>query len=67
MYFFHLGNVMSILILTKPEMKNSFHRLLTYLAVFDFLFLLDAVLIFGLPNLSDDYATVILPQIMPIG
>ena len=61
------GNIMSMVVLTSPEMKSNFHRLLTFLAFFDLLFLLSAIFLFGLPNLFSEYVDVILPRIMPIG
>ena len=58
---------MSMIVLTAPEMKSNFHRLLTFLAFFDLLFLLSAIVLFGLPNLFSDYVDIVLPRIMPIG
>jgi hypothetical protein len=42
-----LGNAMSIWVLSAPEMKNSFNRLLMALAVIDCLFILPGVLIYS--------------------
>jgi len=42
-----LGNAMSIWVLSAPEMKNSFNRLLLTLAVIDCMFILPGVLIYS--------------------
>ena len=61
------GNLISISVLTKPEMRSNFNHLLTGLASFDFVYLLVSLLIFGLPKLSTSYTFSVYPRIMPIG
>ena len=46
-----VGTVMSIGVLVKPAVRESFSALLTGLAVCDSLFLLTSLVIFGLPKL----------------
>lgn len=46
-----IGNVMSIFVLMRASIQGSFSKLLRGLACFDALFLLTAILAFGLPNL----------------
>jgi len=62
-----IGNVLSIYILCSKEIRNEFYTLLTALSSFDSLYLLMAILIFGLPKLSVSYREMVLTRIMPIG
>ena len=62
-----LGNIMSIFVLCSKELRNEFSTLLTALSSFDALYLLMAILLFGIPNLSVFYSEYILSRIMPIG
>ena len=62
-----LGNIMSIFVLCSKELRNEFSTLLTALSSFDTLYLLMAILLFGIPNLSVLYSEYILSRIMPIG
>ena len=61
-----LGNAFSIVVLSSAEMRSSFNYLLTALASFDFIYLFVSVMVFGLPNLFNSYASYILPRVMPI-
>ena len=61
-----LGNALSIVVLSSPEMRSSFNRLLTALAIFDLIYLFVSVMVFGLPKLSVSYALNVLPRVMPI-
>lgn len=61
------GNLISISVLSKPEMRSSFNQLLISLASFDFLYLLVSLFFFGLPQLSETYVVSVYPRIMPIG
>lgn len=56
-----------MIVLSCPEMRNDFNRLLIGLSTFDFIYLLMSTLIFTIPILSKSYAMSILPHIMPIG
>lgn len=47
-----VGTIMSIYVLLQPRLRNSFSAFLTGLAVCDSTFLLFAILMFGLPNVS---------------
>lgn len=58
---------MSIFVLCSKELRNEFSTLLTALSSFDALYLLMAILLFGIPNLSVFYSEYILSRIMPIG
>ena len=69
-FFLHLaGNLISISVLSKPEMRSSFNQLLISLASFDFLYLIVSLFLFALPKLSGDgtYTIEVYPRIMPIG
>ena len=59
--------MISILVLCKKEMKNDFGSLLIALSVFDTMYLLVAILLFGLPKLSVYYTKYILAYVLPIG
>ena len=51
-----VGTLMSIVVLVKPRLRGNsrdlFSKFLTALALYDTLFLILAILLFGLPNLS---------------
>jgi hypothetical protein len=54
-FFGLLGNVLSIYVLLKPSLRGIFSNVLTGLATFDALFLLGAIVTFGMPHLSSIY------------
>jgi len=62
-----IGNALSMIVLSCPEMQNNFNHLLIGLSSFDTIYLLLSTLIFAMPKLSDNYAMYLLPHIMPIG
>lgn len=62
-----VGNLLSIIVLSCPEMKNDFNRLLLGLSTYDLIYLIMSTFIFTIPILSRSYAMTILPHIMPIG
>ena len=52
-----LGNIASIVVLNSAsiDMKTSFCRILTMLAIFDSVFIVSVTVIFSLPDLSPYY------------
>lgn len=46
------GTLMSIAVLFKPQLQNSFIKLLTFLCIFDCTFLILAILSISIPSLS---------------
>ena len=62
-----VGNILSMVILSCPEMQNNFNHLLFSLSTFDLIYLVMSTMIFAIPKLSTAYANYILPHIMPIG
>ena len=62
-----VGNMLSMFILSRPEMQNNFNQLLIGLSTFDFIYLITSTMIFAIPKLSDGYASYVLPHFMPIG
>merc|ERR1711879_342433 len=62
-----MGNVVAIIVLSRPSMKGSFSSLLIALSMFDLVYLMIGIAIFGLPVLSMDYKAKIFPFILPIG
>lgn len=61
-----LGNTLSVYVLIKPSVPGIFSNLLTALATFDALFLVSAILTFGLPALSVEYKDHVFLTIFPI-
>ena len=66
-HFLFSGNVLSIFVLSCPEMRSNFNQLLIGLATFDFLYLLVSLIVFAIPMLSGAYTQTVLPYIMPVG
>ncbi|XP_059087651.1 FMRFamide receptor-like [Tigriopus californicus] len=64
--FGFIGNAMSVYVLLKGSVKGLFSSLLTNLALFDGLFLIMAILTFGLPTLSSTYKSNVFLKIMPV-
>lgn len=62
-----VGNAMSIPVLVRAKQCRSFSNLLKGLACFDALFLLAAILVFGLPKLSAWYDRQILVHFISVG
>ena len=62
-----IGNIFSMIVLACPEMQSDFNHLLIGLSTFDFIYLLMSTFIFALPILSQSYASIVLPHVMPIG
>ncbi|TRY71858.1 hypothetical protein TCAL_03401 [Tigriopus californicus] len=62
-----LGNILSIFVLSCPEMKSNFNQLLICLASFDLVYLQLSFAIFAMPTLSVWYTETLFPYIMPIG
>ena len=64
-------NIFNIFFLTKnrdvTNLSVSFVNLLILLALFDTLFLLTGIGLFGLPSVSDWYSHKVLSQILPKG
>ena len=46
-----VGNLMCIIIFAQKFAQKSFHHLMLCLAIFDLLYILMAILLFGLPTL----------------
>ena len=53
--FGFFGNGLSIYVLLRPSVRGTFSNILTGLATFDALFLLLAILTFGLPVIAGDF------------
>ncbi|CAB4054859.1 unnamed protein product [Lepeophtheirus salmonis] len=62
-----IGTSMSIRVLLKPDIRESFSGLLTGLAFCDVLFLIFSMCLFGLPKLWPWFGTRISNGLMPIG
>ena len=62
-----VGNILSIIVLSCPEIQSNFNHLLIGLASFDLVYLLVSTLIFALPKLSTNYLLHVLPYLMPTG
>ena len=45
-----LGNLLCILIFSRERAQKSFHHLMVFLAIFDLLYILMALLLFGVPE-----------------
>ena len=58
-----LGNALSIYVLLKPSLRGIFSNVLTGLATFDALFLLVAIVTFGMPQLSTIYQGTTTPYV----
>lgn len=61
-----VGTLLSLRVLLKRQLRNSFSSLLSALAVSDSLFLLFAILVIGLPEVSQWYMTQISVYVTPI-
>ena len=66
-FYLYIGNVLSIFVLSCPEMRSNFNQLLIGLASFDLLYLLVSLMLFAFPKLSMGYTMNVLPHVMPIG
>ena len=44
------GNLLCILIFSRERAQKSFHHLMVFLAIFDLLYILMALLLFGVPE-----------------
>ena len=65
--FGFIGNSLSIYVLLRPTVRGTFSNILTGLATFDALFLVLAILTFGLPTLDGEYyGNVFFPHIAPV-
>lgn len=64
--FGFVGNALSIYVLLRPTVKGIFSNILMGLASFDALFLLCAIVTFGLPTVSVWYKKNIFHTIMPV-
>lgn len=68
-----IGNIISIIILSRPQMKSSINYLLIALAGCDTVFIIAAILLFGLPSIYGltgylmFYTIQINPLIFPVG
>jgi len=61
------GNALSIYVLLRPSVRGTFSNILTGLATFDALFLILAIVTFGLPIIAGDvYRKILYPPITPI-
>lgn len=58
-------NSIAIVVLLRPVMRGSFHRLLVCLALFDFLYLAMSLPVFGFPGISDWYVDKLMPHLLP--
>ncbi|XP_059087497.1 FMRFamide receptor-like [Tigriopus californicus] len=61
-----VGNIIAIVVLSRPSMKGSFSTLLIGLSSFDLLYLTIAIAIFGLPAVSPSYSRTIYVYILPV-
>lgn len=64
--FGFVGNALSIYVLLRPTVKGIFSNILMGLASFDALFLICAIVTFGLPTVSVWYKKNIFHTIMPV-
>ena len=68
-----IGNIAAIVVFTKPERRRrNFYMFMFYLAVFDLLYIVVAILVFILPQLSVYYKSggllhYIVPWAIPVG
>ena len=46
-----VGNIMCIIIFSQKIVQKSFHHLMLSLAIFDLLYILTSIMLFGLPTL----------------
>ena len=51
-----LGNLLCILIFSRERAQKSFHHLMVFLAIFDLLYIIMALLLFGLPEIYNGYS-----------
>ena len=65
-FHFLKGNLLAILVLAQPEMKESFDQLLLCLTLYDLLYLILSLFLFAIPQLSVTYKEVIYPWIFTI-
>lgn len=67
-----LGNVISMIILSRPQMKSSINYLLIGLARIDTILIISSILLFGLPGIYPytgtlfTYFYVVYPHIVPV-
>jgi hypothetical protein len=61
-----IGNALSIYVLLRPSVRGIFSNILMGLASFDAMFLICAIVTFGLPAVSESYEKNIFLHIMPI-
>jgi len=65
-----VGNTLSFIILSTQAVQRSFHNLLLLLSVFDTLYLITSVSIFGIPSISKEFVGTFhllsLPVILPL-
>ena len=64
--FGFVGNTLSIYVLLRPSVRGIFSNILMGLASFDALFLICAIVTFGLPTVSEWYQQNIFFTIMPV-
>ena len=61
-----VGNALSIYVLLRPTLRGIFSNILMGLASFDALFLVCAIMTFGLPTVSSWYKKNVFLKIMPV-
>lgn len=64
--FGFVGNALSIYVLLRPSVRGIFSNILMGLASFDAMFLICAIVTFGLPTVSEWYKKNIFLTIMPV-
>ena len=53
-----VGNLMCIIIFSQKFAQKSFHHLMLSLAIFDLLYVLMSIMLFGLPTLYPEYWSI---------
>ncbi len=66
-----VGNVTAIIVFAREKLQKNFHALMLSLAAFDLAYILASILLFSIPQFSDDYMESgfywhILPWVLPI-
>ena len=66
-----IGNVVAIVVFARQHLQKSFHALMLSLSAFDLVYITASILIFSIPQFSDNYKEsgiyfYILPWVLPM-
>ena len=66
-----IGNVMAIVVFARHTLQKNFHALMLSLSAFDLIYITASILIFSIPQFSDNYKDsgvyyYVLPWVLPM-